>query len=110
MEAQVEGINQEKQIVISENGYIDIMMCFAANAPEETLCINKPEEYDRLPSEQKNILKAVVNEPMLKYNALIFNCNIKTIDGFLYTYELTVNTTNVGFETWTEYISDVCIE
>lgn len=109
-EIQVEGINQEKQIVISENGYIDIMMCFAANDPEETLCINKPEEYDRLPSEQKNILKAVVNEPMLKYKTLIFNCNIKTIDGFLYTYELTVNTTNVGFETWTEYISDKCIE
>lgn len=104
-ENRVDGIGKEKYIVITENGYIDIIMCFVANTPEETLCISDPEEYRKLPDKQSDVLKAVVNEPMLKYKTLIFNCTFKTIEGFSYTYDITINTTNVGFETWTQYIN-----
>lgn len=102
----IKGADSEKFIVISENGCINIMMCFVANKPEETLCINKPEEYRKLPDIQSDVLREVVNEPMLKYKKLIFNCCFKTIDGFSYTYEITINTTNVGLETWTKFISE----
>lgn len=102
---KIEGENKKTNIIILENGNVEIVMCFVSDAPNNTLCINDPFVYNNLPNEKTNILKAIVNKPLLKYRKLVFNCTIETIDAFEFTYEIVLYTSTVGFETCTKYIS-----
>ncbi len=104
----IEGLKNEdaKYLPISENGSADILMCFAANDPEDTLCINDPNVYANLPDEEIDVLKSVVNEPMLKYRKLIFNLTFETIEKGKepFTYDIIINWTLNGFDSRTNYI------
>ena len=107
---KIEGIENQNErcIPISENGYIEILMCFAANNPEDTLCINDSGKYALLPSAKINVLKNVVNKPILRYNRLIFNFTFGTVeeDKDPFTYELIIDVMDNGLKTRTNYISD----
>lgn len=109
-ETKIEGIEDQNErcIPISENGYIEILMCFAANNPEDTLCINDSEKYSFLPTAKINVLKNVVNKPILKYKKLTFNFTFGTVekDKEPFTYELIIDVMDNGLKTRTNYISD----
>ncbi len=107
-EKKVQGLENgsKKYLPISENGYVDILMCFAANNFDDTLCINDPNVYADLPDKKINILKSVVNEPMLKYKTLIFNLTFETVeeDKEPFTYDIIINWSLNGFESLTSYV------
>lgn len=98
---RIQGINKDFYITIADKCDVNIMMCFATNTPEHTLCVNSSKEYRKLPDKETNFLKTATSRPYLKYEKLILNCTFGTVDELYFEYEIIVSVTSAGFETKT---------
>ena len=93
----------KKQVIIPENGEIDIVVCFAITEPKESLCINDIYKYEQLP-EEIDALNVSFDTIDLAYKVLTLNCTVTTIEGFQYIYNIVIDVGNTGFEAEIQYV------